>query len=119
MPEQGHRDPRPKGGEDVRKLVVERAVPRNLPTQVPDLDRPQERNPANSEWVRHLRIEDSGEDRSCSDVGNDVARKTDRERGGHEGDANPEERMDQVYVGGDWDADAEENEATSRDDRYN
>ena len=50
---------------------------------------------------------------------NDVARKTDRERGGHEGDANPEERMDQVYVGGDWDADAEENETTSRDDRYN
>ena len=42
-----------------------------------------------------------------------------RRRGGHEGDANPEERMDQVYVGGDWDADAEENEATSRDDRYN
>src|SRR5437667_447285 len=81
--------------------------------------REKERNPANSEWVRHLRIEGSGEDRSCSDVSNDVAWKAYRERGGHQGDANPEERMDQVYVGRDWEADAEENETTSRDDRYN
>ena len=52
-------------------------------------------------------------------MSNDVAWKAYRERGGHQGDANPEERMDQVYVGRDWEADAEENETTSRDDRYN
>src|SRR5205823_1942964 len=95
LPEQCHRDPRPKGGEDVRKLVVERPVPRNLATQVPDLDRPQQRNPTHSKRVRHLRIEYGSEDGSCRDVGDDVARKTDRERGGNQSDANPEERMDQ------------------------
>jgi len=53
-----------------------------------------------------LRIEYGSEDGSCRDVGDDVARKTDRERGGNQSDANPEERMDQVDVGGNWDTDA-------------
>jgi len=53
-----------------------------------------------------LRIEDGSEDRSCRDVGDNVARKTDRERGGDQGDANPEKWVNQVDVGWDRDTDA-------------
>jgi len=72
-----------KAGQYVREFVVEGSVPRNLATKVANLDCPYERNPAHGEGVRHLGIEHSGENRSCSDVSDNIARKTDRERRGN------------------------------------
>jgi hypothetical protein len=50
-------------------------------------------------------------------VCDDVTWKADRKGGGNQGDANPEERMNEVYVGWKRDANADENKSASRDDR--
>jgi len=49
-------------------------------------------------------------------MGNDIAGKTYRERRCNKRDAYPEERMDEVDIGWNWDADAKQNQGASCDD---